>query len=309
MNSLMNTGILLTLLLTWPGLPAQQLQQAGNSTPVKPYIEYLPGELPLIISIPHGGYLIPDEIPDRPCTDCAKNQDIYTLEIGLRLREEIYLRTGSYPHVIISHLHRTRLDPNRNITEAASGNSLAEEAWHEFHNLIDSARNRVARDFGKGLYIDLHGHRHELKRTEIGYLFTGEELQLDDEMLDFETFVEYSSIRNLVAVNVNRISHTGLLRGESSLGAMFEKHGYPAVPSPVNPFPKTNEPYFPGGYDTRRHGSSSGGTIDGIQIELDLELRSDETRRNIFAADLADILISYITTHYFPDIFLHDQDT
>lgn len=288
-----------TILLLASLLPLQ----AQIADKPSPYVEYLAGTLPLIISIPHGGYLIPADIPDRPCTNCAKNQDTYTLELGLRLREQLFLVTGKYPHMVISHLHRTRLDPNRDIKEAASGNELAEKAWREFHNYIEKAAAEVNMSYGKGLYIDLHGHRHELKRAELGYLLNGEELRLDDEFLNDQVFAEYSSIRHLISDNPGHLSYTTLLRGETSLGALFEQYGYPAVPSPANPFPLESEPYFQGGYDIMKHGSASGGSISGIQIEIDLELRSDEIRRNLFADHLALILISFMKTHFFPDSF------
>jgi hypothetical protein len=263
------------------------------------YIEYLPGNMPLIISIPHGGFLLPDEIPERPCTDCAKNKDVFTIEIGLAIRNTIFEKTGLYPYVIINKLHRTRLDPNRNITEAAAGNKNAEVAWIEFQSYIDSANAEVQKKLGKGLYIDLHGHRHEIKMTELGYLLSSEELQLDDAMLNSGSFVEYSSIRNLIGNNLKSLAYSELVRGSSSLGGMLEKFGYPCVPGPVRTSPKPGEPYFSGGYNITRHGSSSGGTIDGIQIELDEELRSDIKRRDKFAADVADVLIEFLETHYF----------
>jgi hypothetical protein len=267
------------------------------------YVEYLPGDMPLILSIPHGGYLIPEEIPERPCINCAKNQDIYTLEIGLDLRQMIYKITGHYPYVIINHLHRTRLDPNRNIEEAASGHPLAEIAWAEFHKLIDSASNEVERRFGKGLYIDLHGHRHAIKRTELGYLLSSDELQLEDDFLNFDTFTEFSSIRSLAEGMKDSVSFTQLIRGPKSLGSLLEERGYPTVPSEKIHSPEPDEPYFSGGFNTMQHGSSSGGRIDGIQIELDIDLRSDEKIRNRFASDLAEILIQFLDIYYFPALF------
>jgi hypothetical protein len=263
------------------------------------YIEYMPGNMPLIISIPHGGFLLPDDIPERPCTDCAKNKDIFTIEIGLAIRNTIYQKTGFYPYIIINKLHRTRLDPNRNISEAAAGNKNAEGAWIEFQSFIDSANTEVQKKFGKGLYIDLHGHRHEIKMTELGYLLSSEELQLDDEMLNSGSFVEYSSIRNLIGNNLKSLTYSELVRGSFSLGGMLEKIGYKCVPGPVHASPKPGEPYFSGGYNITHHGSSSGGTIDGIQIELDEELRSDIKRRDKFAADVANVLIEFLETHYF----------
>ena len=64
-------------------LPLLILAQSKDSGTIKngtkTYIEVLPGNMPLVISIPHGGYLLPDEIPERPCTNCAKHPDIFTI--------------------------------------------------------------------------------------------------------------------------------------------------------------------------------------------------------------------------------------
>jgi hypothetical protein len=291
----------LLLLSPWSSFaqePSEAVMQGGGQ---ESYVTFLPGNMPLIISIPHGGYLMPDEIPERPCVNCAKNQDIYTLEIGMGMRDAIYRMTGHYPHVIINNLHRTRLDPNRNIEEAADGNPDAEKAWNRFQGYIDSASALVTGEFGKGLFIDLHGHRHLIRRTELGYLLSGDELQFDDEMLDLGTFTEYSSIRNLASTSRGVISFSRLLRGPSSLGSMLGDLGYPTVPSAEIPFPSAGEPYFSGGYNTARHGSSAGGTIDGIQIELDLDLRSDLSRRDRLVEDLSKVLLEFIRIHYFPD--------
>jgi hypothetical protein len=262
------------------------------------YIEFLPGNMPLVISIPHGGSLLPDEIPERPCTNCAKNKDIYTIEIGLGIRNQIFRNTGLYPYIVINNLHRTRLDPNRNISEAAEGNKLAELAWNEFQNFIDSANSEVMRKFGRGLYIDLHGHRHEIKRMELGYLLSSEELQLDNDLIDSGAFSEYSSIRNLISRNIKSYSYSELVRGDNSLGSLLENKGYPSVPSFRHPSPQPGEPYFSGGYNITRHGSSSGGTVDGIQIEMDEDLRSDSVKREKLIADLSSVLVEFLKINY-----------
>ena len=294
--------LLFVIILITPNITAQKpsgtvmIAGAGN------YIEFMTGTMPLVISIPHGGYMLPDDIPERPCINCSKNQDILTLEVGIGIREAIHRLTGYYPFLIVNNLHRTRLDPNRNIEEAADGNRNAEIAWYQFQGFIDSAKAEVTREFGKGLYIDLHGHRHMIKRTELGYLLSGEELQFDDEMLDLGTFIEYSSIRNLVNTNTEGLSFSQLLRGPSSLGSMLCDLGYPAVPSSEIPFPEAAEPYFSGGYNTTRHGSSAGGTIDGIQIELDMDIRSDPKSRERLITDMSSLLVNFLRMHYFPDL-------
>jgi len=292
----------LLIFLITSSVIARELPEAGMPDEgTGSYITFLPGNMPLIISIPHGGYLMPDEIPERPCVNSAKNQDIFTLEIGLGIRDAIHRMTGYYPYVIINNLHRTRLDPNRSIEEAADGNRNAGEAWLLFQGYIDSASALVTGEFEKGLFIDLHGHRHKIRRTELGYLLSAEELQFDDEMMDVGTFIEFSSIRNLVSTNSGALSFSQLLRGPLSLGSMLCDLGYSAVPSSEIPSPAPGEPYFSGGYNTTRHGSSAGGTIDGIQVELDLDLRGELSRRDKLIEDLSKVLLDSLRTHYFPD--------
>ena len=48
---------------------------------------------------------------------------------------------------------RTKLDPNREINEAAQGNELAMQAFDEFHGFITQAKNEIQR----GIVFDLHG--------------------------------------------------------------------------------------------------------------------------------------------------------
>jgi hypothetical protein len=293
--------LILALLLNMTNAVCQV--NAGSSPQSQQgYITVLKGNMPLVISIPHGGYLLPDDIPERPCTNCAKNQDIFTIEIGNRIRETIFGKSGCYPYIIINNLHRTRLDPNRNIAEAAAGNRNAEKAWNDFQNYIEDSKRDVLEKFGKGLYIDLHGHRHEISRIELGYMLSNEELQFDDGANDLEAFTEFSSIRNLIRNNPDSLSYSELVRGKTSLGTMLSESGYECVPSSKNPYPGSAEPYFSGGYNISRHGSSSGGTIDGIQIEIDEEIRTDLKRRDQLSDEIAEALLVFLKTHYFPDI-------
>ncbi len=46
------------------------------------YIEYIAGDSPLIISVPHGGSEVPDEIADRDYNGCVYSRDSFTQEIA-----------------------------------------------------------------------------------------------------------------------------------------------------------------------------------------------------------------------------------
>ncbi len=258
------------------------------------YVEYQAGDLPIIVSAPHGGYEEPAELPNR--TWGTTGQDRQTQEIARALREALHDRLGGWPHVVISHLHRVKLDPNREIGEAAQGNRFAEWAWGEFHGFLEDASDAVAAQQNRGLYIDLHGHGHEIPRLELGYLLTSDDLEQPDAVLESAEYVARSSIRTLAEECDS--SFAVLLRGSSSLGGLFEALGYAAVPSPAAPDPGGAD-YFSGGYDLRRHGSRDGGPVSAVQIEMQFEgVRETEADRAAFAVALAGALETYFAVHY-----------
>src|SRR5690242_16782534 len=75
------------------------------------YIEYLAGDLPLVLSAPHGGREKPDELPDREQGTFAF--DTNTQELARAIGSELATRTGHWPHLIICRVHRRKLDCNR----------------------------------------------------------------------------------------------------------------------------------------------------------------------------------------------------
>lgn len=161
--------------------------------------------------------------------------------------------------------------------------------------------------YGKGLYIDLHGHGNPKQRLEIGYLLYDDELQLTDAELNTDTYINYSSIQHLVATNAGSFTHAELLRGAISFGTLMEEAGYASVPSAADPFPQTGDNYYSGGYNTVERSSYSGGTIDGFQIECNYTgVRDNTENRKRFADSITIALKAYLTTHYFIDDELSD---
>jgi hypothetical protein len=265
------------------------------------YTEYIAGNLPLIISVPHGGALTPSEIPDRTCgTETVT--DSYTINLAMEIRDAVYVITGCYPHIIINNLKRIKLDANRDLPEAACGNQFAATAWTEFQTFIDSAKANVTKKSGKGLFIDLHGHGHAIQRLELGYMLDAMQLSYSDATLNSTTYKNYSSIRNLIYSNSANLTHAQLLRGGFSLGQMFADKGFPSVPSSDDLYPQTGQTYFTGGYNTNRHGSKTSGNIDGIQIECNQTVRFTDPARLNFASNVAVVFLDYLKKHYFPNM-------
>lgn len=286
----------LCLLLVRQSLHAQSVFGTNN------YTEYIPGSLPIILVAPHGGEMRPSEIPNRTCAGCVTSNDLNTQELGRAVQEAIERIFGCKPHLIINRLHRSKLDANRAIGEAANGDPLAEQAWEEFHGFIAQAKKQVDSLYGKGLLIDLHGHGHTLQRLEIGYLLSKSDLQLNNAAMDNDPDLKAAfSMRGLLeSSDTLRLSQ--LIRGPNSLGSLFDQKGFPSVPGRDFPFPETDEPYFTGGYNTLVYGSAGSGKIDAVQIECNYNgVRDTEFSRQDFATALGQNLQVFFQ-NYYPDL-------
>ncbi|CAG8598246.1 14190_t:CDS:2, partial [Racocetra fulgida] len=240
-----------------------------NGTYIEPifgtmnYSEYIPGTLPLIISIPHGGHLFPSEIPDRKQNhpNVVKSNDINTQEIGRKIVDQIMLQfKGKRPYLIINHLGRSKIDVNRPIKEGVEGkDSITSIAWNDYHHFMWTAIKDVEANFGRGLLVDIHG-----------YALSAEILSLSTSQINSNSEIHSgSSIRALYTRKLRSLQFADLLYGKTtSLGGRLQSHGYDTVPSHVHQHPLENEKYFRGGYCVQKYGSRHAEQIiDAIQIE------------------------------------------
>jgi hypothetical protein len=107
------------------------------------FIEYVPGELPLVIAAPHGGQLKSEEIPNR--TNGVTDIDANTQELARTIAAVVHAETGRHIHLVVCRLHRSKLDANRDLAEATQGNELAVQAWKEHHAFIETACEAAVR--------------------------------------------------------------------------------------------------------------------------------------------------------------------
>lgn len=274
------------------------------------YIEYMAGNAPVILTAPHGGTMAPTTIPDRTAAACGGAAttvtDSNTRELVLSMRARFFSRYGTYPHVIISHLSRRKLDPNRTAIEAACGNATALDALTDWHGFIDVAKRAVLKSSGKGWYMDIHGHGHAIPRLELGYLLSGTDLDRTDAVLDGNVaFENASSIRTLS--QSSSLSFSALLRGPTSLGTLYTSMGFPAVPSSADARINDTD-YFNGGDNTARHscgtgadalGGVTGGNICGVQIESNfVGVRDNSANRDRFGDVTAQVLEEYLRVNW-----------
>ncbi|MCX6918811.1 MAG: hypothetical protein NTX41_05885 [Verrucomicrobia bacterium] len=306
MSRLTMTRLLFILLTSW-GLIGCGQQAANPSTETTPivvpsappastsgYIKYWPGTLPIVISVPHDGAVMPLDIPDR--TEGVTVRDSYARALAEAIRAALTKKFGRAPHLIVCEISRKKVDCNRELAVATQGHPKAIQAWQEYHGCIDRAEQSVLAQTPHGLYLDIHSHGHPNKRIEIGYLLKSADLKLTDHELDTdETVRARSSIRLL-----GRLTPTGfteLVRGQTSLGGLLEARGLAAVPSPKQTL-AVGEPYFNGAFDIAAHGSRDKAQLDGIQLEVPVQMRDTAEHRAATALALADALEVYFERHF-----------
>jgi len=274
------------------------------------YTVYVAGDLPVIISAPHGGPLTPAEIPDRLDDGSDPNfttvTDSNTEETALAMQSVFSAAFGHTPHVIICQLKRTKIDCNRSLAQGVyQTNVYATISWNEFQNFINASSNSAVAQNGRGFYIDQHGQGHTIQRLELGYLLSSSQLMHTDATLNSTTYRNQSSIRTLGTLVSNQfgIPFSQILRGSNSFGGLMVTRGYPSVPSPTDPDPGSNNPYFDGGYNTDKFTSSGGGPVDGVQIEANLTgVRDTAVNRTNYAIAVAQTLDYFFTNYYGLDL-------
>jgi len=287
------------------------------SLPEDKNIEYIKGDTNLIISVPHDGKVRHPEIPMRKpgckhkrkclygentekckgkkieCGDVSVDGDLGSADIARSVFNKFFNLTGTTPSFIMNNIHRSRLDPNREIEEAAQGDEQAINAYEAYHGSIENAKENFG---GKpGLLLDFHGYKDDQdsgqNSTMLGYL-------IDKDDLDDRNYpIRESSVRALI--ERTKLPAEEILFGKMSLGALFEESGYKALPSPRQPKPDGDK-YFNGGYIVRTHGSRNKGNVDAIQLEFPSWIRSHATddMREEFCEKLAKNIVRYYIHFY-----------
>jgi hypothetical protein len=284
----------LTLLLSIPisAICEPHSQALGPSKFLEgKYVEYIVGNLPIVISAPHGGSDDPPALPERQSG--VKSLDTNTQELARSIAAAFQTQTGGCPHVIICRVTRRKIDCNRDIQEGAQGNPLAEKIWTQYADFIKEAQLDVIRSFGKGFFVDLHGHGHPIRRLELGYGHEQAVLEKPDSILCSPSTAQESTLRNLAAPDGS--NYAQLLRGPLSFGALMEKHGFPSTPSPSVPHPPL--PYFSGGYNTRAFARERAGFC-GLQIETNYPgVRDTAENRTKFANAFVETTREFLSEH------------
>jgi hypothetical protein len=254
---------------------------------------YLPGSMPLVISAPHGGMNNLESVPDRTCEGSVTVTDMNTAELATAIAERMEAAYGVRPYLVVCNLSRKDVDQNRDVEEATCGNEKMQRSWAEFHGLIDGALKEAVARHGFCLYIDLHGHGHEVQRLELGYLIEEralERLHGGAVLAEDDAF----SLRKLVR---DTVDIKKLVFGPRSFGTRMAEAGFPSVPSLQDPFPLEGQKFFGGGYNTKRYTGPEYPGVFGWQIESNMKGVRDKSGRPLFAEAFGRVIVELLREH------------
>ncbi len=209
------------------------------------------GDLPIILSAPHGGRDPISGVPPRKGVGVRwfkAQSDTNTDRLTENLANALEKKSGKRPYVVIARFHRKYLDANRPPEHAyESDHPNAKAVYDTYHAALAKARSEVIRRWGSGILFDLHGQAAEPKA-----IFRGTQNGKTTTHL------------------VNKFGREALV-GETSLFGQFAKQGLRVIPSIGS---SDRETRYTGGHIVRTYGSDSGGTVDAVQLELGRELRN-----------------------------------
>jgi N-formylglutamate amidohydrolase len=104
------------------------------------------GNVPVLITVPHGGALVPQNIPNRDFGSYKKDREtILTLKEILKE----YDLTNKKPYFVCMNLHRRKIDVNRGSREGAQNAEML-KVYKDYHNKIREFRLEIQKNTEKG---------------------------------------------------------------------------------------------------------------------------------------------------------------
>jgi N-formylglutamate amidohydrolase len=221
------------------------------------------GDLPLVISAPHGGRARVEGGADRETGVVVRDEG--TAELALLVAQRVIDRLGAKPYVVVAQFSRKDADANRPAEEAYE-NEAAGAQWRAYHHALRMAVDECRERFGEALLVDLHGQAREPDVVARG-------------TRDGRTMARLRE----------RLGEEWLL-GPRSLDRRLAARGHRVVPEPASDGARAKETLFAGGHIVATYGATSPGGIDAMQFEFG---RQRDDLRGL-ARDLGDSLAEFL---------------
>lgn len=216
--------------------------------PASPLVTAQAGNLPIILSSPHGGKQPVPGVPERTVGGAGKFvklRDGDTDILAFKLADEIERVMGARPHLVVARFHRKFIDANRPVAGAFESEA-ARTHYDAYHAALKSACHDVRQRWGAGILIDIHGQG------------------VDDEAI-FRGTVNGKTVTGLITKFGKRA-----ISGPESIAGQLAARGYKILPPCDDP--GARETQFVGGHILVTHATPDSG-IDGIQLEFGRKFR------------------------------------
>ncbi|TFG00220.1 MAG: hypothetical protein EU541_02950 [Promethearchaeota archaeon] len=248
---------------------------------IEKYILSQEGDIPLIISIPHGGTVKIKSIPRRE--NGVRGIDKATIKLGKDLIRNINSHLSkmsnelSIPYFVISKVHRAKIDLNRKKSKAyVEDCSISKKIYSLYHQKLRTYVLDSIKKFDKAILIDIHGF--ETDNRPNGFR-------------DVDIVLGTNNLKSLYSDEIPKKKNWN----KNIRGKIIEKMRELNVP--VAPeLSRRREYILKGGFITQKYGASEIKKSQAIQIEFSERIRLDfkgDKRKNVLNS-LAELLVDEI---------------
>lgn len=232
-----------------PVLGLSALAEESKEIDPADYVTFQAGDLPIIISAPHGGMMdvpgIPERIGEGMKTGGAgfyAGRDANTEILAAAIARELETLLGKKPYFVIAKFHRKYIDANRP-PEIAVEHPVARKVYDRYRAELAGFCDKVHQRFERGLLIDVHG-------------------QGSSSTTCFRGTQNGATVAKLVKL-IGEESHSG----PQSLAGLLNAQGIKMVPTDRG----AEEPGFTGGHIVQTYGKHEG--IGAVQFEYGMGYR------------------------------------
>jgi N-formylglutamate amidohydrolase len=254
-------------------LPSGKIVASGD---LEELVMVQAGQLPVVLSAPHGGTLQIQGVEPRQGAGMATGpsgfftgRDAGTSELAVALADAMEKRIGKRPYLVVSKVHRKYLDPNRP-SGIAYEDSDAAPVYQRYHGMLHRYCKEILEEHHTGLLLDIHGQGSSSKTLYRGTANGKTVARLRERF--------------------GESSHSG----EKSLFGTLDRLGWTVFPPQGDGKEQSG---FTGGYIVQTHGSHQSNGLDAMQLEFGADYRNKTQREKtaeVLAQAIGEYLVEYV---------------
>lgn len=256
-------------------------------------VTFFKGELPILLTAPHGGNKQPGDIAGarvqekgykvRSTETFSRDFDENTYELSWLLADRLQEKLGEAPYVVTAEFHRKYVDVDRNnrllgvhelpYENHAYDDPAGEKYYQQYHNKIHQYVEDIKHRFeGEGLLFDIHGSVLKNNKIVVG--------MVTYDPLDFQRNFRrgHVSVDSLIA----RFGLDPLYHPHSGFLSML--HGKPLpgkIQTEAVPSDRFQKASLTGGFTVITYGSNRPDGINALQLACSQKLRTQWLKHTV----------------------------